>query len=325
MSFTYDQHLGGWIDLDTGQFSPSDPNPGSYSNLSPQAATQEQGIQGLFTNLASDPNYVMTPEQFQNFYQTPYTNQDLASLSSGLDAQRQQAIAANEMQATYGGLVPIAMFAAPALASAAGLGAGEAAAGADFLGAGVDPVVAADAAAGTSMFGGEAAAPFLGAGVDPVVGADAAAGTPMYGAEAPFMGAGVDPVVGADAASGTPMYEFGPGLPTLPSIPSGVTSAAQQLAKALTGGSNIGGALSSGIQGFMQGATPTTQGYVRKARPPLTQPAFLGDQGQQALGSAEDSAFNQMVSDRGDDVSTRARQMASQLRGRPGMFGFRSG
>ena len=159
---------------------------------------------------------------------------------------------------------------------------------------------------------------FMGAGVDPVVAADAAAGTPMFG-EAPFMGAGVDPVTAADAAQGTSMFETSSGLP---SLPPGAGSAAQSLVKALTGG-NAGNVLSSGVQGFMQGATPGGQSYMRKARAPLSQPAFLGSGEQQALGSTEDMAFNQALGERREDVSNRSRQMAAQIRGRPGLFAWK--
>lgn len=106
----------------------------------------------------------------------------------------------------------------------------------------------------------------------------------------------------------------------LPSLPPGTKSVVDQLVKALTGDST---GSKSGMSAFGQGAIPASAGYVRKSRPLIEQPAFLGDQGQQPLGSAEDTAFNEAVAGRGEDISTRAKQMAAQLRGRPGFFGIK--
>ena len=208
-------------------------------------------------------------------------------------------------------------------------------------------VMAAVGALGGAMIGGAG----LAGGVE-TGGAGAGGETLMPPAIAPASSAGyaASPFVGSEGALGT-MYTLtdpaavaaagmggagfaptsaltpGGGGPSMPSVPPGASSAAstvaQQIAKALTGGA--GAALGGGLQGYMQGATPASQGYVRKSRPPLTQPAFLGDQGQQPLGSAEDSAFNEMVAGRGEDTSTRAKQMAAQLRGRPGVLGFKYG
>lgn len=111
-------------------------------------------------------------------------------------------------------------------------------------------------------------------------------------------------------------------LPDMPSLPSGTGSVAQQIAKALTGGSAA--ATRSGGALIGQSAIAPQAGYVRKPRAPLTQPAFLGEQGQQPLGAAEDEMFNQAVASHGDDVSTRSRQMAAQLRGRPGWFAWKT-
>ena len=160
---------------------------------------------------------------------------------------------------------------------------------------------------------------FMGAGVDPVVAADAAAGTPMFGAaEAPFMGAGVDPVTAADAAQGTSMFETSGGLP---SLPPGASSAAKLLSRAITGGGSAGGAGGGSLMG--QSAIAPQQGYIRKARPGIQQPAFLGSPEQQPLGTMEDTAFNEVLGERRDDVSTRSRQMAAQMRGRPGWFAWK--
>lgn len=206
----------------------------------------------------------------------------------------------DQFMGDYGFLLPMGAAAATAIGTGAlGTGAADSASGFGF--GTPESLVGAEFSGDLGM-----GIPELGMVADPTTAATAISG----GIPADMLGGGAGALTLADVG----------GLPTLP---PGSGTVAQQLAKALTG-SNLGSAISGGIQGFLQGASPTTQGYVRKARPPLTQPAFLGDQGQQPLGSAEDTAFNQMVSDQGDDISTRARQMAAQLRGRPGIIGFRS-
>lgn len=201
-----------------------------------------------------------------------------------------------------------------------GLGGLGSAAGAAEAGAGMTLGDASlGAMAGLGDVGMEGA--FLGAGVDPIVGADAAAGAPMYGAaEAPFMGAGVDPVTAADAAQGTPMYGAAAGgLPSVVTLSNALKAA--QLAKGLTADTNQFPNLFGGGQGFGgQGGSSGGSSFMRKSRAPLQQPAFLGSGEQQYLGSAEDTAFNQASGGRREDVQNRAKQMASQLRGRPATF-----
>lgn len=333
MSWTFDNEVGGWIDTSTGAYSPVDPtqsaqpmnqwiasNNGAYYNPATGQYSVGEGYDahngaGAFAaQQALHPDW--TDQDFQN-----------AWLSGMQEVERQDAANVNK------GRLPLYLAAAAITGGALGALGGAGAAGAEGFGEGAlgswDAVGGLTEAEQAALGGGTlmppAIAPATNAGytASPFVGSEGAAGT-LYDLS------NIDQVVNAGMAGAgfapSAALEAGSGFPSLPSVPPGESTAAQQLAKALLGDSSTtGDAASRGIQGFLQGATPTTQGYVRKARPPLTQPAFLGDQGQQALGSAEDTAFNQMVSDRGDDVSTRARQMASQLRGRPGMFGFRSG
>lgn len=181
-------------------------------------------------------------------------------------------------------------------------------------------------------------------------GADTGAGydfgmTGMEGAETLMPPAQLPSTAGYEAmpfesASGAPATQYnlvnpeaaaaGMGLPPmpsggLPSMPPGASTLANQLAKALAGSGGTGAGSGAGGALFGQGGTPGGQSYMRKARAPMTQPAFLGEQGQQPLGAMEDAMFNEASGERRDDVSNRARQMAAQIRGRPGFFGFRSG
>lgn len=277
----------------------TDPNGG----LDPQSVT----VNRIF----SDPSYVMTPQDFQTIYQKAYnpsTDGTLEQRTSGMRQANQQSIESNDFMGTYGGLIPIAMFAGPALASAAGIGGGAAASSglaeeAAALGVGPEVMGTQGLTAGTAFMPLAEEAAQLGVGPE------------VFGTQGlPEMGGTFGGLAGAEGA--------GLNLPSLPSAPPGTSTVAQQIAKALTGGASGSG--TGGFQGFMQGAQAANPGYVRKSLPFMDQPAFLGDGTQQALGSTEDTAFNKMLSDRGDDISTRAKQMAAQLRGRPGMLAFRS-
>lgn len=207
---------------------------------------------------------------------------------------------------------------------------------AGFAGAGIAGMGAAAGAEGAAGLGGLE----TGAGYDFGL-------TGMEGAETLMPPAQLPSTAGYEAmpfesASGAPATQYnlvnpeaaaaGMGLPPmpsggggLPSMPPGASTLANQLAKALAGSGGTGAGSGAGGALFGQGGTPGGQSYMRKARAPMTQPAFLGEQGQQPLGAMEDAMFNEASGERRDDVSNRARQMAAQIRGRPGFFGFRSG
>lgn len=131
---------------------------GDYAKGAQFSSMQEQAA----NRLLSDPNYVMTPDDWTLIKAQPYSGQDLFSESRGMQQANQQSIASNNFMGTYGGLIPIAAFAAPALASAAfGGAAGAAGAGgvadigvggaaANSVGAGL----AGSAGAGSTVGGG---------------------------------------------------------------------------------------------------------------------------------------------------------------------------
>lgn len=126
-------------------------------------------------------------------------------------------------------------------------------------------------------------------------------------------------------ATGSSLSSALTGVPSSSGLPPGVTEAAKTLAKSLLSGSQQG-ATSPFSGAFGQGGTAGGSSFMRKARAPLTQPAWLGGGEQQWLGSAEDQAFDEARAGHGEEVSNRARQMAAQLRGRPSQFAtFRSG
>src|SRR4029079_14599326 len=61
-------------------------------------SVEDQAIINLMTN----PNYVLTPQEFEAIYKKPYSGEDLASLSSGLRTQNQQALPSGELNDNLG-------------------------------------------------------------------------------------------------------------------------------------------------------------------------------------------------------------------------------
>lgn len=193
-------------------------------------------------------------------------------------------------------------------------------------------VMAAVAAAGGAAVGAVSGAGAAGGGLEGAGGAFDMGGSagvfdsfgnPLYGFDP--NSAGAFDLYGSQAIPGDPsggtVFDYSSPMPDISG--SMIKSAGQTLAKALTGGSGTGTGTGGGTL-MGQSAISPQAGYVRKARKPISQPAFLGEQGQQALGSAEDEMFNQASASRGDDVSNRSRQMAAQLRGRPGWMAWKT-
>ena len=162
-------------DLNGGLFNNQWVNLGSSDVpqwVSPEESQRRQEQMAFFTRLAN-PNYVMTPQDFELHQARPYAGEDLAGLTSGIRTAVDQAKPSGEFNEMLGTLFGAGAMGGIALSGAmAGVGAEGAAAGAEGFG-GFAPEAAFEGYGGTSVSGG------LGGGYVP--GVDASWGVNQAG------------------------------------------------------------------------------------------------------------------------------------------------
>lgn len=222
---------------------------GDYSGGSYFSTQQEKALQRVL----SDPNYVMTPEDWQWINAKPYTGADLAAASSGMREANKQSIASNELQGMYGGLAVMALPAAVAGGQAllAGAGGAGAAGGEALIGAGESGLGTLGAGGGLTYSGQglTSLAQLANGGAGPIETGGGAIGNEVAGAYPPSAGGTLG--VGADTATGGSGMVYDAATNTV--IPA---SAATGTAAAASAAEGLGAGTTAAASGLPFGLTP---------------------------------------------------------------------